>query len=196
MTNTNIIILAAGKGSRMCSAQPKVLHKLAGRSMLAHVVAATETIAEAKRIIVTGHGAEMVEQEFANAGHIFVQQKEQLGTAHAVHMAAPYLCDQANVLILYGDVPLILSSTIADILNAVTDQSIGLLTINVDKPDGYGRIVRDQDGAIASIIEQKDATAEQLEITEVNTGVIALRASQLRAWLPKITNIMLRESII
>ena len=172
----------------MCSAQPKVLHKLAGRSMLAHVVAATETIAEAKRIIVTGHGAEMVEQEFANAGHIFVQQKEQLGTAHAVQMAAPYLCDHANVLILYGDVPLILSSTIADILNAVTDQSIGLLTINLDKPDGYGRIVRDQDGAIASIIEQKDATAEQLEITEVNTGVIALRASQLRAWLPKITN--------
>ena len=104
--------------------------------MLAHVVAATETIAEAKRIIVTGHGAEMVEQEFANAGHIFVQQKEQLGTAHAVQMAAPYLCDHANVLILYGDVPLILSSTIADILNAVTGQSMGLLTINLDKPDG------------------------------------------------------------
>ena len=188
MTNTNIIILAAGKGSRMRSALPKVLHKLAGRSMLGHVVAATETIAGAKRIIVTGHGAEMVEQGFSNAGHSFVQQKEQLGTAHAVQMAVPYLCDHAKVLVLYGDVPLILPSTITDVLNAVTGQSMGLLTIHLDQPDGYGRIVREQDGAIASIIEQKDATAEQLEITEVNTGVLALEASQLRDWLPQITN--------
>jgi len=188
MTKINIIILAAGKGTRMRSALPKVLHKLAGRSMLSHVVGATATIAEAKRIIVTGHGAEKVEQEFANAGHIFVQQKEQLGTAHAVQMAVPYLCDHGKVLVLYGDVPLILPSTITDILNAVTAQSMGLLTIHLDQPDGYGRIVRDQDGAIASIIEQKDATAEQLEITEVNTGVLALEVSQLRDWLPQITN--------
>jgi len=188
MTKTNIIILAAGKGTRMRSVLPKVLHKLAGRSMLSHVVGATAAIAEAKRIIVTGHGAEKVEQELALGGHIFVQQKEQLGTAHAVQMAVPYLCDHGKVLVLYGDVPLILPSTITDILNAVTAQSMGLLTIHLDQPDGYGRIVRDQNGAIASIIEQKDATAEQLEITEVNTGVLALEVSQLRDWLPQITN--------
>ncbi len=129
MTNTNIIILAAGKGSRMRSAQPKVLHKLAGRSMLAHVVAATETIADAKRIIVTGHGAEMVEHAFANAGHVFVQQKEQLGTAHAIHMAVPHACQQATASTYYGDVPLIFPSPITDILILVTDKSMGLLTI-------------------------------------------------------------------
>ena len=156
--------------------------------MLSHVVGATATIAEAKRIIVTGHGAKKVEQAFDNAGHIFVQQKKQLGTAHAVQMALPYLCDHVKVLVLYGDVPLILPATITDILNVVTDHSMGLLTIHLDQPDGYGRIVRDQDGAIASIIEQKDATAEQREITEVNTGVLALEASQLRDWLPQITN--------
>jgi bifunctional UDP-N-acetylglucosamine pyrophosphorylase/glucosamine-1-phosphate N-acetyltransferase len=188
MTKTNIIILAAGKGTRMRSALPKVLHKLAGRSMLSHVVAATATVAGAKRIIVTGHGAEKVEQEFANTEHIFVQQKDQLGTAHAVQMAVPHLCDQGKVLVLYGDVPLILPSTIKDILNVVTDQSMGLLTIHLDQPDGYGRIVRDHDGEIASIVEQKDATAKQLKITEVNTGVLALEAWQLKDWLPQITN--------
>lgn len=188
MTKTNIIILAAGKGTRMRSALPKVLHKLAGRSMLSHVVGATATVAGAKRIIVTGHGAEKVEQEFANTEHIFVQQKDQLGTAHAVQMAVPHLCDQGKVLVLYGDVPLILPSTINDILNVVTDQSMGLLTIHLDQPDGYGRIVRDHDGEIASIVEQKDATAKQLKITEVNTGVLALEAWQLKDWLPQITN--------
>jgi bifunctional UDP-N-acetylglucosamine pyrophosphorylase/glucosamine-1-phosphate N-acetyltransferase len=117
-----------------------------------------------------------------------VQQKDQLGTAHAVQMAVPHLCDQGKVLVLYGDVPLILPSTIKDILNVVTDQSMGLLTIHLDQPDGYGRIVRDHDGEVASIVEQKDATAKQLKITEVNTGVLALEASQLKDWLPQITN--------
>jgi bifunctional UDP-N-acetylglucosamine pyrophosphorylase/glucosamine-1-phosphate N-acetyltransferase len=117
-----------------------------------------------------------------------VQQKDQLGTAHAVQMAVPHLCDQGKVLVLYGDVPLILPSTIKDILNVVTDQSMGLLTIHLDQPDGYGRIVRDHDGEIASIVEQKDATAKQLKITEVNTGVLALEAWQLKDWLPQITN--------
>jgi len=172
----------------MRSALPKVLHKLSGRSMLGHVVAAVESLGEAKKIIVTGHGAEQVEQQFKSPTTIFIQQKEQLGTGHAVHMAVPELCSDAVVIVLYGDVPLIRPATIQKILAVVTESTMGLLTINLDQPTGYGRIVRNTSGDITEIIEQKDASAEQLKITEVNTGVLALQSSQLRDWLPKITN--------
>jgi len=188
MTKVNFVILAAGKGTRMRSALPKVLHKLSGRSMLGHVVAAVESLGEAKKIIVTGHGAEQVEQQFKSPTTIFIQQKEQLGTGHAVHMAVPELCSDAVVIVLYGDVPLIRPATIQKILAVVTESTMGLLTINLDQPTGYGRIVRNTSGDITEIIEQKDASAEQLKITEVNTGVLALQSSQLRDWLPKITN--------
>ena len=188
MTKVNFVILAAGKGTRMRSALPKVLHKLSGRSMLGHVVAAVESLGEAKKIIVTGHGAEQVEQQFKSPETIFIQQKEQLGTGHAVHMAVPELCSDAVVIVLYGDVPLIRPATIQKILAVVTESTMGLLTINLDQPTGYGRIVRNTSGDITEIIEQKDASAEQLKITEVNTGVLALQSSQLRDWLPKITN--------
>ena len=188
MTKVNFVILAAGKGTRMRSALPKVLHKLSGRSMLGHVVAAVESLGEAKKIIVTGHGAEQVEQQFKSPTTIFTQQKEQLGTGHAVHMAVPELCSNAVVIVLYGDVPLIRPATIQKILAVVTESTMGLLTINLDQPTGYGRIVRNTSGDITEIIEQKDASAEQLKITEVNTGVLALQSSQLRDWLPKITN--------
>ena len=188
MTKENFVILAAGKGTRMRSALPKVLHKLSGRSMLGHVVAAVESLGEAKKIIVTGHGAERVEQQFKSPTTIFIQQKEQLGTGHAVHMAVPELCSDAVVIVLYGDVPLIRPGTIKRILGVVTEKAMGLLTINLDQPTGYGRIVRNTKGDITEIIEQKDASAEQLKITEVNTGVLALQSSQLRDWLPKITN--------
>ena len=188
MTKVNFVILAAGKGTRMRSALPKVLHKLSGRSMLGHVVAAVESLGKAKKIIVTGHGAEQVEQQFKSPTTIFTQQKEQLGTGHAVHMAVPELCSDAVVIVLYGDVPLIRPATIQKILAVVTESTMGLLTINLDQPTGYGRIVRNTKGDITEIIEQKDASAEQLKITEVNTGVLALQSSQLRDWLPKITN--------
>ena len=188
MTKVNFVILAAGKGTRMRSSLPKVLHKLSGRSMLGHVVAAVESLGEAKKIIVTGHGAEQVEQQFKSPTTIFTQQKEQLGTGHAVHMAVPELCSDALVIVLYGDVPLIRPVTIQKILAVVTESTMGLLTINLDQPTGYGRIVRNTKGEITEIIEQKDASAEQLKITEVNTGVLALQSSQLRDWLPKITN--------
>ena len=188
MTKVNFVILAAGKGTRMRSALPKVLHKLSGRSMLGHVVAAVESLGKAKKIIVTGHGAEQVEQQFKSPETIFIQQKEQLGTGHAVHMAVPELCSDAVVIVLYGDVPLIRPATIQKILAVVTESTMGLLTINLDQPTGYGRIVRNTSGDITEIIEQKDASAEQLKITEVNTGVLALQSSQLRDWLPKITN--------
>ena len=188
MTKVNFVILAAGKGTRMRSALPKVLHKLSGRSMLGHVVAAVESLGEAKKIIVTGHGAEQVEQQFKSPTTIFTQQKEQLGTGHAVHMAVPELCSDAVVIVLYGDVPLIRPATIQKILAVVTESTMGLLTINLDQPTGYGRIVRNTKGDITEIIEQKDASVEQLKITEVNTGVLALQSSQLSDWLPKITN--------
>ena len=188
MTKVNFVILAAGKGTRMRSSLPKVLHKLSGRSMLGHVVAAVESLGKAKKIIVTGHGAEQVEQQFKSPTTIFTQQKEQLGTGHAVHMAVPELCSDAVVIVLYGDVPLIRPATIQKILAVVTESTMGLLTINLDQPTGYGRIVRNTKGDITEIIEQKDASAEQLKITEVNTGVLALQSSQLRDWLPKITN--------
>ena len=188
MTKVNFVILAAGKGTRMRSALPKVLHKLSGRSMLGHVVAAVESLGKAKKIIVTGHGAEQVEQQFKSPTTIFIQQKEQLGTGHAVHMAVPELCSDAVVIVLYGDVPLIRPATIEKILAVVTESTMGLLTINLDQPTGYGRIVRNTKGDITEIIEQKDASVEQLKITEVNTGVLALQSSQLSDWLPKITN--------
>ena len=188
MTKVNFVILAAGKGTRMRSAIPKVLHKVSGRSMLGHVVAAVESLGKARKIIVTGHGAEQVEQQFKSPTTIFTQQKEQLGTGHAVQMAIPALCSDAVVIVLYGDVPLIRPSTIEKILDVVTETTMGLLTINVENPQGYGRIVRNGQQEITEIIEQKDASVEQLKITEVNTGVLALRSTQLREWLPKITN--------
>ena len=188
MTKVNFVILAAGKGTRMRSAIPKVLHKVSGRSMLGHVVAAVESLGKAKKIIVTGHGAEQVEQQFKSPTTIFTQQKEQLGTGHAVQMAIPALCSDAVVIVLYGDVPLIRPSTIEKILDVVTDTTMGLLTINLENPQGYGRIVRNGQQEITEIIEQKDASVEQLKITEVNTGVLALRSTQLREWLPQITN--------
>ena len=188
MSKVNFVILAAGKGTRMRSALPKVLHKLSGRSMLGHVVVAVESLGEAKKIIVTGHGAQQVEQQFKSPTTIFTQQKEQLGTGHAVQMAIPELCSDAVVIVLYGDVPLILPATIKKVLGVVTESTMGLLTIHLEEPQGYGRIVRDINGDITEIVEQKDASAEQLQITEVNTGVLALRASQLSEWLPKINN--------
>jgi len=193
---TDIIILAAGKGTRMQSALPKVLHPLAGQPMLAHVIAAADSLTNAKKIIVTGHGAAQVEEAMANTNSTFVQQTEQLGTAHAVQMAVPHLREEATVLILYGDVPLITPATIAKMLSAVSDSTIGLLTIDLDDPMGYGRILRNSQGEIESIIEQKDASPEQLKITEINTGVLALGARELMSWLPLITITMLRENII
>ena len=186
--NTDIVILAAGKGTRMQSSLPKVLHSLAGRPMLSHVLAAADSVANANKIIVTGHGAAQVEEAMAHSGSTFVQQIEQLGTAHAVQMAIPHIREDAHVLILYGDVPLITPTTIEKMLKAVSPSTLGLLTIQLDDPMGYGRIVRNPAGDIESIVEQKDANAEQLKINEVNTGVLALGAGQLNKWLPQIDN--------
>lgn len=188
MKHTDVVILAAGKGSRMQSALPKVLHPLGGRPLLEHVLAAARTVPDGRSIVITGHGAAQVEQSFADGEHLFVRQGEQLGTAHAVQMALPHLRSGAVALILYADVPLINATTIARILDAVGPQQIALLTLQADNPSGYGRIVRGAEGKIESIVEHRDANAEQLNINEINTGVMALGTDQLKAWLPQINN--------
>ena len=188
MKHTDVVILAAGKGSRMQSDLPKVLHPLGGRPMLEHVLVAAGTVPDGRSIVVTGHGATQVEQSFADGEHLFARQGEQLGTAHAVQMALPHLRSGAVALILYADVPLINATTIARMLDAVSPQQIALLTLQTDNASGYGRIVRGAEGAIESIVEHRDANAEQLNINEINTGVMALGADQLKAWLPQINN--------
>lgn len=188
MTKTDIVILAAGKGTRMRSQLPKVLHKLAGKPMLTHVLDAAAAIADAHKIVVTGHGAEMVRARYGDAAFTLVEQTQQLGTGHAVQCALPELRTQAKVVILYGDVPLITPTTISNMLAAVDDQHIALLTIDLAEPSGYGRIIRDTDGQIEAIIEQKDASPEQLKISEVNTGVMALTTELLADWLPQVSN--------
>ena len=188
MTKTDIVILAAGKGTRMRSQLPKVLHKLAGKPMLTHVLDAANAIADAHKVVVTGHGAERVRATYPESAFTMVEQTEQLGTGHAVQSALGKLRDGAKVIILYGDVPLITPATISKMLNAVDEEHISLLTIELDDPSGYGRIIRDGHGEIEAIVEQKDANSDQLQVSEVNTGVMALTTELLRAWLPKIGN--------
>jgi bifunctional UDP-N-acetylglucosamine pyrophosphorylase/glucosamine-1-phosphate N-acetyltransferase len=188
MQNTDIVILAAGKGTRMRSTMPKVLQKIAGLPMVSHVIASANSVASAKTIVVTGFGADQVEDALGGSVSCLVNQSQQLGTAHAVQSALSQIRDNSRVLILYGDVPLISPSTIEKMLETVSDKQMGLLTIELENPTGYGRIIRDTDNRIEAIIEQKDASSEQLTINEVNTGVMALTSQQLKHWLPQIDN--------
>ena len=188
MTKTDIVILAAGKGTRMRSQLPKVLHKLAGKPLLSHVLDAADAIADANKIVVTGHGAETVRASYSEGLFSMVEQTDQLGTGHAVQCALGQLREQAKVVILYGDVPLITPATIAKMLAAVDEKNIALLTIELPDPSGYGRIIRNTEDQIEAIVEQKDANTEQLQINEVNTGVMALTTELLASWLPQIGN--------
>ena len=189
---TDIIILAAGKGSRMYSNTPKVLHMLSGEPLLSHVLRAANSVEHARKIVVVGHGEEEIKQHYEGSPLItetlFVTQSQQLGTAHAVQVAMPHIRDCSRVLILYGDVPLITPETIARMFEALAGNSLVILTADIQDPDGYGRIVRDNEGNIESIVEQKDASLEQSKIHEINTGLIAIESQQLREWLPKIGN--------
>ena len=185
---TDIVILAAGKGTRMKSNLPKVLHRLAGRPLLQHVVDAAETVNDANILVVTGHGAEEVKSNICGDHLRYIEQIEQLGTAHAVLQAVPLLSSKGITLILYGDVPLISPETIVGMLEKVGSQSMTLLTVQLGDPTGYGRIVRDENDQVVAIVEQKDASQEQLQISEVNTGVLALPSDRLQEWLPQIGN--------
>lgn len=184
----DIVVLAAGKGTRMKSNLPKVLHPVAGRPLLQHVLDTARCFSGAKLHVVIGHGAELVEQRLAGDDVQFVMQKEQLGTGHAVQMAAPALRDDSIVLILYGDVPLIQEATLQSLVETVGEGNMGLLTVQLEDPTGYGRIVRNHEGMVSAIVEQKDAKPEQLKIDEVNTGVMAMRSADLQRWLPQLSS--------
>lgn len=184
----NIVILAAGTGKRMRSALPKVLHPLAGRPLLAHVIDTARALKPTRLVVVVGHGAEAVRQAVAAPDVQFAAQEQQLGTGHAVQQALPLLDPSEPTLVLYGDVPLTRAST----LQALTDRAgrggYGVLTVTLDDPSGYGRIVRDQHGKVSRIVEQKDATSEQLKIAEINTGIIVAPTERLGSWLAALKN--------
>lgn len=184
----DIVILAAGKGTRMRSNKPKVLHPIAGKPFVSHVIDRSREINADNINVIVGFGAEQVYEELDGQGLNFVEQKEQLGTGHAVQQALPFIREDASVLILYGDVPLIESDTLRQLLSVVSETSMGLLTVTLANPLGYGRIVRNRIGSIEAIVEQKDASKEQLEINEINTGVMALKGKHLIKWLPQLSN--------
>jgi bifunctional UDP-N-acetylglucosamine pyrophosphorylase/glucosamine-1-phosphate N-acetyltransferase len=188
----DIIILAAGQGSRMKSDYPKVLHKIAGKPMLEHVIlTATETqksIGEGKIHVVIGHESDKIKQKLGKYNLNWVYQEQQLGTGHAVQQAIPYCKGADMILVLYGDVPLISSMSLESLLLACNGNRLALLTINITNPSGYGRIIRDGFGKIQAIVEDKDATSEQLAINEVNTGIIAIPGKSISAWINKLKN--------
>lgn len=182
------IILAAGKGTRMRSKLPKVMHTLGGKPLVERVMDTAQKIEAQKIHLVLGHGAEVVEQHFADLGVSCVMQHQQLGTGHAVMQAVPNLDKDSTVLILYGDVPLISPHTLNRLLQYVDDSAMALLTVTLYDPTGYGRIIRNDEGCVTAIVEEKDASPDQLHITEVNTGVMAVRAQDLINWLPLLSN--------
>ncbi|TXR54543.1 bifunctional UDP-N-acetylglucosamine diphosphorylase/glucosamine-1-phosphate N-acetyltransferase GlmU [Reinekea thalattae] len=185
--DVSIVVLAAGQGSRMKSALPKVLHTLAGKPLAAHVVDTARHFSDDINLVV-GHGAEQVKAYFADASIKFCLQAEQLGTGHAVAQALPNLPADGAVLILYGDVPLTQPDTLKALVAKVGESSMGLLTVITEDPTGYGRIVRNEQGEVQAIVEQKDASEAELAITEVNSGIMAVPAQALHQWLPKLKN--------
>jgi bifunctional UDP-N-acetylglucosamine pyrophosphorylase/glucosamine-1-phosphate N-acetyltransferase len=186
MTTLNIVILAAGRGQRMHSDKPKVLHSLAGIPLLQHVLNTAAQFATGITSVVYGYGGEAVPQAMATYKAHFVLQELQLGTGHAVQQALPHLSDDSFTLVLYGDVPLIQPGTLENML--VAQQALTLLTVHLDNPVGYGRIIRDHTGSVSCIVEEKDASAEQRAICEVNSGILAAPTHLLRNWLSKLRN--------
>ena len=182
------IILAAGQGTRMRSTKPKVLHKISGKALLEHVYDMSVRLDNNTINVVYGHGAEMVLQELQTLDVNWIEQEEQLGTGHAVKQAIEYIDDKDIVLILYGDVPLLKLETVKKLLAKVSENFLGLLTVKLKDPKGYGRIVRNDRNQVVKIVEDKDATDAIKRITEVNTGIISVTGNQLKNWLLKLEN--------
>ncbi|RUM93532.1 MAG: UDP-N-acetylglucosamine diphosphorylase/glucosamine-1-phosphate N-acetyltransferase [Thiothrix sp.] len=180
-----VVILAAGQGTRMRSSKPKVLHELAGRPLLQHVIDVALELNPEEIVVVIGHGAEQVRDTISNKKLRWVVQEEQLGTGHAVRIALPEI-EADNVLVLYGDVPLITSKTLQPVIKGIKRSSIHLLTVDLEDPTGYGRIVRDNNGEVQKIVEHKDASEEILQLTEGNTGILCAARLDLMDLLTKI----------
>jgi bifunctional UDP-N-acetylglucosamine pyrophosphorylase/glucosamine-1-phosphate N-acetyltransferase len=187
----SVVILAAGKGTRMRSSLPKVLHSVADKPMVGHVIDAARQLNAENIYLVYGFGGEVLKAKLTDNtvsnDLTFVEQKEQLGTGHAVDMASPFLKDDEDVLVLYGDVPLTKLSTLQRLLAVKPDDGMGLLTVNLSNPAGYGRIVR-KDNMVVGIVEQKDASAEQLLINEANTGILLANGGDLKRWLSNLSS--------
>ena len=186
MQELDIVILAAGKGTRMHSQIPKVLHTLAGKPMVQHVLDTALGLQPDRTHVVIGHGADQLREALAENAVQFAVQAEQKGTGHAVAQALEQL-GSGKVLILYGDVPLLQRESLSELLAHVDEQHMGLLTVTLADPSGYGRIVRDDAGEAVAIVEQKDASSAELAITECNTGIMAMTSAQLKRWLPQLS---------
>lgn len=186
MQELDIVILAAGKGTRMHSQIPKVLHTLAGKPMVQHVLDTALGLQPDRTHVVIGHGADQLREALAENAVQFAVQAEQKGTGHAVAQALEQL-GSGKVLILYGDVPLLQRESLSELLAHVDEQHMGLLTVTLADPSGYGRIVRDDAGEAVAIVEQKDASSAELAITECNTGIMAMTSTQLKRWLPQLS---------
>lgn len=187
MSKLNIVILAAGKGTRMHSNQPKVLHEIGAKAILGHVITCAKALNPQKIIVIYGFGGETVREAFAQENITWVNQAEQHGTGHAVQQAAPYLDGDANSLILLGDVPMVDEEACKNLLQQA-DNKLAILSFNKADPTGYGRIVRAAPGNVVAIVEHKDATETQRSIIEVNTGIMAMPNAHLTKWLAQLTN--------
>ncbi len=184
----SVIILAAGQGTRMKSKLPKVLHSIGGKSLLTHVIHTAAELNAQHTVVVHGHGGELVKNSLVAESVIWVEQKAQLGTGHAVDQATPHIDDNHIILVLYGDVPLIQSSTLSELIDKTATNALAILTVHLKNPQGYGRIVRDSAGAIQRIVEQKDASEDELAINEINTGILAVQGKLLKSWLNRLEN--------
>lgn len=187
MHELDIVILAAGKGTRMRSQTPKVLHTLAGKPMVQHVLDTASALQPDRTHVVIGHGADQLREALSDSAIQFAVQAKQKGTGHAVAQAVEHL-GIGKVLILYGDVPLLQRESLVELLAHVDEQHMGLLTVTLEDPSGYGRIVRNDAGDAVAIVEQKDANSEQLAINECNTGIMAMTSAQLKRWLPQLSS--------
>lgn len=188
MSNLEVIILAAGQGKRMHSDLPKVLHAIGGKPLLAHVIDVAGDLAPRAIRVVYGHGGEQVRSALAPAPVHWIHQAEQLGTGHAVQQAIAAVADDSTVLVLYGDVPLIRADTLRHLISPSPQPTLALLTMELPDPNGYGRIVRNSRGAVERIVEQKDASATEARLREINTGIMAAPARLLRRWLARLEN--------
>lgn len=183
----NIVILAAGQGKRMYSNLPKVLHPLAGKALAQHVIDCARTLNPARLVVVHGHGGDVVHATLDAPDLAWARQEQQLGTGHALLQALPQLNREVKTLVLYGDVPLTQAATLRNLVDCARD-GLGLLTVTLDNPAGYGRIVRNAAGQVERIVEEKDATAEERKICEVNTGIMVLPGNKLDSWLHQLSS--------